>query len=577
MRNNLNLVLDHCLSRIADGETIEQCLGDYPQLRSELAPLLRVAARLAALPQVNPAESFRRASSHRLMARLKDTAGTPRRESWSNPVSVIGAALRPGLKRWLHSKAPVVVAVAVLMVVCLGLAIYWQNSTLTRPLGQAAECSLTQLKGSVQVQSLNSTNWQAASATQKITTGDRIKTNSGSVAILTFADGSTVKLEPETEIRLTKNEYTGDHTLKISLNQSSGQLWSHLRHPSRSSSELKIQTPTTDITADNDSFLVQVDDTGLTRVTSYSGAVAVSAPNGSIMLAADQQIEVAPDQAAQLPQSISDSVNRLVCSAGPSSVIKVIDPDGSGSGFGSDGSDFNQITRSNLQQSARGQTVEIRQPASGLYILVIRTAEASASVAIRVIHQGSTIAEYSPSLTANQANGWIIKFELERDNQSGAAFRVLSLETLGEQYPEPVVTTAGAQTTTAAGKGDSNSPQTESGSTEWPNEPTPEKTLFPSPVKPEPGATGDPRPTPAADRVITPVPANAEVEKNTPKTSTPARSEKVTPTPNETKPTTPAGTVSPPADKTPDGGSPSKSPAAGNTANATTSGSGHNR
>ena len=49
--------LDLCLDRILKGESIEQCIADYPDQAEELAPILASAVRLYPLQGVRPSES----------------------------------------------------------------------------------------------------------------------------------------------------------------------------------------------------------------------------------------------------------------------------------------------------------------------------------------------------------------------------------------------------------------------------------------------------------------------------------------------------------------------------------------
>jgi hypothetical protein len=54
MDEQLSDILATCLRRIEAGGTLDECLAAYPAERAELEPLLRVAARLQALPRSTP-------------------------------------------------------------------------------------------------------------------------------------------------------------------------------------------------------------------------------------------------------------------------------------------------------------------------------------------------------------------------------------------------------------------------------------------------------------------------------------------------------------------------------------------
>lgn len=47
-------ILDLCLKELADGKSLEECLREYPQFRTQLEPLLRLAQGLGKLPPPQP-------------------------------------------------------------------------------------------------------------------------------------------------------------------------------------------------------------------------------------------------------------------------------------------------------------------------------------------------------------------------------------------------------------------------------------------------------------------------------------------------------------------------------------------
>ena len=103
MSKRFDNALDDCLQRISDGEKLEVCLGDYPQFRQQLVPLLQVAratANVAATATPDPdakARNFQRftQATHTLQR-------SPRRWAWlsaprfqvARPIAVsVGAIL----------------------------------------------------------------------------------------------------------------------------------------------------------------------------------------------------------------------------------------------------------------------------------------------------------------------------------------------------------------------------------------------------------------------------------------------------------------------------------------------------
>jgi len=60
MNNELETILDICVSQIEDGEaTVEECLVLYPEQASDLEPLLRAASKLSRAREVVPSPAYK--------------------------------------------------------------------------------------------------------------------------------------------------------------------------------------------------------------------------------------------------------------------------------------------------------------------------------------------------------------------------------------------------------------------------------------------------------------------------------------------------------------------------------------
>jgi hypothetical protein len=72
MQKQLITILDDSLEAISNqGRTVDECLALHPSYRTELAPLLHLAARLHAAHSLAPSTEFRTASVNRLRGQLK--------------------------------------------------------------------------------------------------------------------------------------------------------------------------------------------------------------------------------------------------------------------------------------------------------------------------------------------------------------------------------------------------------------------------------------------------------------------------------------------------------------------------
>ena len=73
MKKGLEEILDICLDRIrVNGDTVEQCLGSYPEHAAELEPLLRAALSVTETSStIKPRPEFERVAKYRLLSALE--------------------------------------------------------------------------------------------------------------------------------------------------------------------------------------------------------------------------------------------------------------------------------------------------------------------------------------------------------------------------------------------------------------------------------------------------------------------------------------------------------------------------
>jgi len=74
-------MLDNCLERLlVKGETIEQCLQDFPEHSEELKPLLEMAMVARQATAVEPRPEFREQARRQFQAALRERG---EKKSWS--------------------------------------------------------------------------------------------------------------------------------------------------------------------------------------------------------------------------------------------------------------------------------------------------------------------------------------------------------------------------------------------------------------------------------------------------------------------------------------------------------------
>jgi len=116
MAERFENILDECLERLRQGESLEQCLARYPERAAELEPLLRVAtASQKASSAVEPRPEFKTRTRYQVQSWLQD------KERKTEPK-------KPSLVGWMPRWA-VVVASVVLIFLLAGTGTVAASST----------------------------------------------------------------------------------------------------------------------------------------------------------------------------------------------------------------------------------------------------------------------------------------------------------------------------------------------------------------------------------------------------------------------------------------------------------------
>lgn len=184
MGNNTAKILEECIARLRQGESVEVCLAKYPEMRSQIEPRLNMVHSVYCLPGVRPSDKFQSAAKIRLMSRIRQQSAQE-----STTKSKPGAAIVDGLrvvsqKIWqpvLQAKKvaiPVTVAVIVILAVVLSGIPYF-----TSPVpALASQSTLNILSGTVEIQNPGDDKSQRGNDGDVLNAGTRVKTGSDSHA-----------------------------------------------------------------------------------------------------------------------------------------------------------------------------------------------------------------------------------------------------------------------------------------------------------------------------------------------------------------------------------------------------------
>jgi hypothetical protein len=270
--------------------------------------------------------------------------------------------------------------------------------------------------GDIQVQTKDSPAWEKARDGMTLEPGSRIRTPPDSRAAINFAEGTTTKLEPGTDVIIAKLENNEDEQLdKITLKQQSGRTWNQVAKRADDSYDFQIQTSAADIIVHGTSFAAEVDENGNTTVQTTEGRVNVNAQGWEVMIPAGQQTTVEPGEPPAAPEPMPPARNELVLTIGKPAVGTIADPSGSSTGYLNDGSQVNQIDGSQITLPEEElQVVRIPDPATGEYTIKLHgVTDGSTSLRIEGYAEGKNTFSYTESCNITTANDYILQLHLD--------------------------------------------------------------------------------------------------------------------------------------------------------------------
>ena len=141
--------------------------------------------------------------------------------------------------------------------------------------------------GNVLIQKADNTNWNNGTNGMILKAGDRIKTDSGATATITFFDGSTINLNSNTEISLD-TLINKSSSKSIELSQEIGETISHAVKLMDPTSKYQITTPSAVAAVGGTIMQVLVNNDGSTSVANVEGNVNVTAQGKEVIIPAGE-------------------------------------------------------------------------------------------------------------------------------------------------------------------------------------------------------------------------------------------------------------------------------------------------
>ncbi|MDP6853525.1 MAG: FecR family protein [Candidatus Marinimicrobia bacterium] len=160
--------------------------------------------------------------------------------------------------------------------------------------GGKVVAAISTMKGAVLVKPFGSRKYVPAYKGQMLKSGEWMKTADGVFVAIVFLDGSNIKIQQKTEVKISSYRMTAKE-LKTNLEMSKGQAWSNVANQG-AAGEFTITTPTAVASVKGTEFDLQFDeDSGESVLTVMSGEVSFSNELGELLAGAMESATASED------------------------------------------------------------------------------------------------------------------------------------------------------------------------------------------------------------------------------------------------------------------------------------------
>jgi len=271
MRAKLTEILDDCIEQVEKGSSIEACLSEYPDMREELEPLLHIALSISSIPKVQPSPEFVTLSKLRLMNRIKQESVPTKAINSRERVLMLSGITVTFHSTWQNivKAKKIAIPVTVILLLMLSVGLYqFSGFNFQSPAPViVSPATLTILSGSVEIKNPESNASQEGYDGMALSVGTGVKTGPDTHAVITFFEGSTTKLEPNTYLEISQIEEGDEQSTTIILKQQLGRTWNRVIKMADLGSHYEIETPSATAIVRGTLFTTDVEETGFTTVS----------------------------------------------------------------------------------------------------------------------------------------------------------------------------------------------------------------------------------------------------------------------------------------------------------------------
>ncbi len=239
----------------------------------------------------------------------------------------------------LRSRSRVLVgAVGLAFVLASALGATGVFTPKSQRIALGASTTLTIISGQVQIRRGATGDFTAADDGAILGPGDTIRTGSDARAVLTYFEGSTVEIEPSSELAIQTAHGNPDGSTVIQMQQNLGSTWHVVTHLVQGGSKYEVRTTSATASVRGTSFTVGVEADQTTTVTTTEGNVAASDPAGTATVAVTPGLTTSAKkgEAPTPPKQAPEPERKVTVTVGDMNTL-VVDTLGRANGITKDG------------------------------------------------------------------------------------------------------------------------------------------------------------------------------------------------------------------------------------------------
>jgi hypothetical protein len=274
---------------------------------------------------------------------------------------------------------------------------------------------LTVISGDVQVQESGSDAPRAADDGEELSDGDQVITGADGRAVVTFFEGSTQVLEPNTGITIEQTGTTDGGGLLAHVSQSVGKTWNTVLDTSGSGSDVQVEAPASSAAVRDTMFQVDVAEDGTTDIWSRQGSVAVATSDDEDLATAGLHSTTEPGGPLGPAERVDPATSELAIELNSAAWLLLANPEGLASGCVPPGAPINQVRLTVISDCAsEPQTLEAITLVNGEHQIYLAGKEdGEYDVSIAGTTEGSVACDESASGDVNEGESLIATLQLD--------------------------------------------------------------------------------------------------------------------------------------------------------------------